>query len=104
MPDFIHDIHCVLCGIKTGEVALYSRFFSHAVTDTELGFVDSRCASCEATHGNFKHMVDEYHLTIGDDYATAEAFVKAHPKRIDFDLEIARIKPSKEGDIIMVKL
>lgn len=87
---------CVICGTIIGEVIVSSKFGWNANTATEQkykeenGIVDNRCTECETIHGSFKKLTEEYINKTGKDPMTAENFVKANRKRVDFDRELEK--------------
>ena len=66
-----YQIICALCGALNGKLDLpLSSFDGKALSDKILGIKDSRCASCEETHGSYREM-SEFYLQTPDD--TSEA-------------------------------
>lgn len=85
----IINLNCGICGTKTGEHTLDPKFgWTGKETPENLGYVDVRCDSCRAIHGEFKDMVEEYRMKIHDDPIEAENFIKVNRKKADFDAQM----------------
>lgn len=93
---FTTELKCLFCKAKQGEHIASSRFWDHAPTLQELGFVDTRCESCASVYGDFKALAQEFIDKTKKTWPEAEVFVVANPKRADFDREITKHLPVKK--------
>lgn len=90
-------LHCDFCKKPIGSADVSENFGWTKDNATENNyrlhhqFVDMRCSACEAEHGTFKQLAEEYIQKTGEDWQKAEAFVFQNPKRIDFDREVVKI-------------
>lgn len=84
-PEANLTLFCQLgCGTVVGTV------YTHTpMTEDEYrahsGIIDQRCSECEAVHGTFKELSDEYQKKTGDDGAKTEAFIINNRTRSAFN-------------------
>lgn len=79
----IIEIKCRFCGTKTGQQSFPNIPPGQVITQEELGVLDSRCESCEATNGNFKEMSMFYHDKVNGDTEMQKEYMTKSQYKID---------------------
>ena len=102
IENIVVDINCDFCGSKFGEDTFSTQWGwtrSSAIAEVAVRYVDKRCEACIKVHGDFKKLAEEFMEKTQKDWAEAETFVRANPKRELFDAEIVNHLPVEEVKI-----
>lgn len=96
-PKHIVELFCDICDTKVGEAKTLEPMTTQAYR-LQVGIVDQRCDACNATHGTFNELAEEYEKKTGHPGKTAEVFVQLFRKRADFSPAlVAIVDKIKEG-------
>ena len=80
-----------------GDVQIETDLPEEKITNETFGIADSRCTDCEAKHGNFKAMSENYMKETGNTYEQFKVDIEnAGGKKENIEAKIEEIKVAQQ--------